>query len=300
MEENTAPAPGILTLNPPRSRQHENPYAKIVRRFLRNRFALVAVAVMVLVILLSAAAPYLTTSDPVGRDAPNRLLPLRQPTRWALMSWDAMSSRACCMVARSPANWISVGAAVGGDRRSAGADLGHAGGRVDNLIMRFLDLILAFPGLILAIWLVGLLGSSVTNVILAITVFSLPTYARLTRGATLAPECRIRRRGLQHRGNAAAHRDVSHLSEHLRVVDRRGDSQFFRRDCDGRQPEPLGWESGRRRRNGERCWRQAAAICVTRGGFRSSPALWITVVVLALNIVGDGIRDALDPNLTNK
>jgi len=52
--------------------------------------------------------------------------------------------------------------------------------------MRVMDLILAFPGLILIIWLVGLLGSNILNVIVAIALFSLPTYARLTRGQTLS------------------------------------------------------------------------------------------------------------------
>src|SRR5690606_8400743 len=63
---------------------------------------------------------------------------------------------------------------------------GYVGGKVDNIIMRVMDVILAFPGLILIIWLVGLLGSSLLNVILAIAFFSLPTYARLARGVTLS------------------------------------------------------------------------------------------------------------------
>ena len=59
---------------------------------------------------------------------------------------------------------------------------GYFGGLLDNAVMRIMDLILAFPGLILAIWLVSLLGANMVNVIIAIAFFSLPTYARLIRG----------------------------------------------------------------------------------------------------------------------
>ncbi|MBK8033267.1 MAG: hypothetical protein IPK17_28010 [Chloroflexi bacterium] len=59
MEDQTASAPGIAALQPRRPRRRENPYAKSVRHFLRNRFALVAVAVIALIVVVCAAAPLL-------------------------------------------------------------------------------------------------------------------------------------------------------------------------------------------------------------------------------------------------
>ncbi|MBK8021762.1 MAG: ABC transporter permease [Chloroflexi bacterium] len=302
MEENTAPAPGILTLNPPRSRQHENPYVKIMRRFLRNRFALVAVAVMVLVILLSAGAPYLTTSDPVGRDAPNRLLP---PSPTNPMGTDELGRDVLTRVLYGGQISLQIGflsvllsVVIG---VPLGLISGYAGGRVDNLIMRFMDLILAFPGLILAIWLVGLLGSSVTNVILAITVFSLPTYARLTRGATLSLQNAEYVVAAYSIGATPLRIVMYHIFPNifgsLIVV---ATLSFSGAIVTGASLSFLGL--GVRPPTPE--W--GALLAAGRSYMRNAwwisffPGIVITVVVLALNIVGDGIRDALDPNLTSK
>ncbi len=302
MEDQTASAPGIAALQPRRPRRRENPYAKSVRHFLRNRFALVAVAVIALIVVVCAAAPLLTTSDPVGRDAPNRLLP---PSALNPMGTDELGRDIPTRVLYGGQISLQIGfmsvllAVVIGV--PLGLLSGFAGGKVDNVIMRFMDLILAFPGLILVIWLVGLLGSSVTNVIIAIAVFSLPTYARLTRGVTLS---------LQNAEYVIAAHSVG--ASPLRIMTQHifpnilgslivvatlsfsgaivtGASLSFL-GLGVRPPTP---EWGALLAGGRSYMRNAWWISLF-------PGLVITVVVLALNIVGDAVRDALDPNLVNK
>ena len=63
---------------------------------------------------------------------------------------------------------------------------GYYGGRLDNFIMRIMDVLLAFPGILLALAIVSVLGPSIENVIIAVAIFSVPVFARIARGSTLS------------------------------------------------------------------------------------------------------------------
>ena len=77
---------------------------------------------------------------------------------------------------------VTVGAVCG---TILGLLVGYYGGWIDSIIMRICDVLFAFPGLILAIAIVAILGSGMTNVVIAVAVFSTPTFARLVRSKTL-------------------------------------------------------------------------------------------------------------------
>ena len=81
---------------------------------------------------------------------------------------------------------LHLGGAGGCRGRVLGLFAGYLGGWVDSLVMRLCDVLLAFPGILLAIGVVAVLGPGVTNVIYAVAVFSVPVFARLVRGSTLA------------------------------------------------------------------------------------------------------------------
>jgi peptide/nickel transport system permease protein len=173
---------------------------------------------------------------------------------------------------------------------------GYFGGRVDNIIMRMMDVILAFPGLILIIWLVALLGSNLTNVIFAIAFFSLPTYSRLVRGVTLSVREMDYVMAARSMGAGAARILVWHifpsvigplivlvtLSISGAIVT--GASLSFL----GLGVPPPTPEWGSMLADGRAYLRNAWWIAVF-------PGFTITLLVLAANIVGDGLRDALDP-----
>lgn len=277
-------------------------YAKSFRHFMRNRFALASVAVILLIVLVSIGAPYLTSNNPVGRDARNRLLP---PSLTNPMGTDELGRDVLTRVMYGGQISLQVGffsivlsTLIG---VPLGLAAGYFGGGTDNVIMRVMDLILAFPGLILIIWLVGLLGSSITNVIFAIAVFSLPTYARLTRGVTLSIQNTEYVLAAQSMGASPLRVMTFHILPNivgsLIVVSTLGVSGAIITGASlsflglGVRPPTPEW---------------GAMLSDGRGFLRNAwwisffPGMVITIIVLALNIVGDAVRDAADPNVVSR
>lgn len=304
MAENAATTSTSLpvSLESSRRNRHQSLYARSLRHFLRNRIAILSLALVGLIILASALAPYLTTQDPVGRNAAQRLMP---PSAEFLMGTDALGRDVLTRILYGGQISLQVGflsiiasALIG---VSLGLLAGYAGGKVDNIIMRIMDLILAFPGLILIIWLVGLLGSNIYNVIFAIALFSLPTYSRLARGQTLSIYERDFVLAARCMGASPFRIMFLHIFPNivsslivvltLSVSDAiiTGASLSFL-GLGVRPPTPE--------------W--GAMLSDGRGYLRNAwwmsffPGIIITLLVLALNIVGDALRDAFDPNVLSK
>jgi peptide/nickel transport system permease protein len=165
----------------------DSPFAQATRDILRHRVAMFAFFVLVAIILSAVFAHVLTPYDPIGRDAKARLQSpsLEHPFGTDSLGRDILGRILYGGRVSLQVGFISVivSTLVGVPLRLIA---GYVGGRVDNIIMRVMDVILAFPGLILAIWLMSILGASMGNMIIAISVFSVPTYARMTRGITLS------------------------------------------------------------------------------------------------------------------
>jgi peptide/nickel transport system permease protein len=164
-----------------------------------------------------------------------------------------------------------------------------------------MDLILAFPGLILIIWLIGLLGTSLLNMMLAIALFTLPTYARVTRGQTLSLYERDYVLAARCMGAGASRIMFGHIlaniTSSLIVITTLGVSDAIITGASlsflglGVRPPTPEW---------------GIMLADGRGYLRNAwwiaffPGMTITLLVLALNIVGDALRDALDPNVLSK
>lgn len=304
MAENAAtPSTSLpVSLESSRRNRHQSLYARSLRHFLRNRIAILSLALVGLIILASALAPYLTSYDPVGRNAAQRLMP---PSAEFLMGTDALGRDVLTRILYGGQISLQVGflsiiasALIG---VPLGLLAGYAGGKVDNIIMRIMDLILAFPGLILIIWLVGLLGSNIYNVIFAIALFSLPTYSRLARGQTLSIYERDYVLAARCMGASPFRIMFLHIFPNivsslivvltLSVSDAiiTGASLSFL-GLGVRPPTPE--------------W--GAMLSDGRGYLRNAwwmsffPGIIITLLVLALNLVGDALRDAFDPNVLSK
>jgi len=268
-----------------------------MRYFIRNRFGVVALMVIILITAASMLASQLSDYDPVGIDAQIRL---QAPSMQHLMGTDSLGRDVLTRVLYGgqvslQIGFLSILLAV-----SIGVPLGlvagYIGGSTDNIIMRVMDLILAFPGLILVIWLVGLLGASVFNVIFAIALFSLPTFARLTRGITLSLEQRDFVLAARSMGASSFRIMFRHILPNavgsLIVVTTLSISEAIITGASlsflglGVRPPTPEW--GAMLADGQSYLRNAWWISVF-------PGLVITTVVLAMNIVGDVIRDAFDP-----
>ncbi len=144
-------------------------------------------ALIVLVAVLSAmAAPWLIPWDPAAQDLPRRL---QGPSLQHLFGLDELGRDILARVLLGARVSLLVGLVVVGVSAtvgmSVGALSGYYGGWLDQLIGRVMDVLMAFPGLLLAIALVAVLGPSLTNVVLALATIGWVGYARLVRGQVL-------------------------------------------------------------------------------------------------------------------
>jgi glutathione transport system permease protein len=218
--------------------------------------------------------------DPLGRDIFSRIL---------------MGSR----ISRT-AGFVSVaaGAIVG---TAMGLVAGYYEGWWDRIIMRLCDVLFAFPGILLAIGIVAILGGGMLNVIIAVAIFSIPTFARLVRGNTLA---------LKHLTFVEAARSIG-ASDWTIVVRhifpgtiaavvvyfslRIGTSIITAASLSfigmGAQPPTPEWGA---------MLNEARADMMTSPHVAFFPSLAIFLTVLAFNLLGDGLRDALDPKIDRK
>lgn len=181
-----------------------------------------------------------------------------------------------------------------------GAVAGFLGGWLDNVIMRVLDVVLAFPFLLLAIAIVSVLGPGLTNAMLAIAVISIPTYARVTRASVLS----VREMDFIEASRALGASNMQILFGRilpnalppLIVVATLGiatailDTAALSFIGLGAQPPTPEWGS---------------MLATERNQVFSAPhlvffpGLAIMFTVLAFNLLGDGLRDALDPRLVH-
>lgn len=171
------------------------------RRFLRQRSAIVGAILLAILILMAVAAPILAPYEPdeqlIGKENVQRrqgpcihLLgcPPNQPQH--LMGVDANFRDVFSRIVYGARVSLWVGFVTVSFSITVGTFLGavsgYVGGWLDNVIMRFMDIILAFPFLLLAIAIVSVLGPGLTNAMLAIATVSMPAYARVIRASVLS------------------------------------------------------------------------------------------------------------------
>jgi peptide/nickel transport system permease protein len=175
---------------------------------------------------------------------------------------------------------------------------GYTGGAIEEVIMRFIDVLLSFPGMLLAIVIVATLGPSTENVVIAVAIFSTPTFARVVRGVTLSiKECTYVEAA---RATGAGHIRImfSHILPNvlapivvlfslnigMAIISATG-LNFI--GLGGKPPTP---EWGLMLSSGRDYLRHEWWVA-------TFPGLAILITVLALNLLGDGLRDALDPRI---
>jgi glutathione transport system permease protein len=276
-----------------------SPLREFWRRFLRKRIALTAGLVIVVIAIVSALAPVLAPYDPATPDY-NALLQGPSWAHWAgtdtygrdILSriiWGGQISLTVGLLS------VTLGCIVG---TSVGLISGFFGGWLDGAIMRVLDVLLAFPGILLAIAVVALLGPGIANVIYAVAVFSVPVFARLVRGSTLA----LKQTLYVQASRSIGVRKLPLVMRHILPGTlpgvivyaslRMGTSILTAAALSfiglGAQPPSPEW--GTMLADGRSYLGVADHIMLF-------PGLAIFVTVLAFNLLGDGLRDALDQRL---
>ncbi|MDO5632515.1 MAG: ABC transporter permease [Paracoccus sp. (in: a-proteobacteria)] len=198
---------------------------------------------------------------------------------------------------------IAVAVVAVGIGMGAGVPLGliaaaHRGGWVDEVVMRGNDLIFAFPALVIAILLAAALGPSAINAIIAIGIFNIPVFARVTRGGALPIWVLDYIRAAEVAGKGGVRISVEHILPNIaNLLIVQGTIQFSLGILAeaglsyvglGAQPPIPSW--GRMLAEAQTMVTLAPHVAVI-------PGLCIVLTVLGLNLLGDGLRDWLDPRL---
>jgi len=264
----------------------------------RNRGAVAGMVVVLFFLLMAILAPYICPHDPLQVDYSRILAPpsLRHPMGTDWLGRDVLSR----IIAGSRLS-LSVGFIAVGIGLTGGTVLGLLAAfypRLDNLIMRFIDILLAFPGLLLSITIVATLGPGLQNVMIAVGIGGIPGYARVVRGATLS----VKENEYVQAARALGSSDVRILVHHvmpnimapLIVMITFGLASCVLSAAAlsflglGAQPPQPEW--GMLINEGRRYMLKAPWLVL-------GPGAVITMVILGFNLFGDGLRDALDPRL---
>jgi len=297
-------APDVAPLAPPRP-WREREWVALLRRLVRRRTALFGMLVVATVLLAAVFAPLVSPFDPLEQDIGQRL---REPG-WQdeqghvhplgtdhlgrdILARIIFGSRIALLVGLAA---VVISGVLG---MVIGLVAGYFGGRLDDFLMRLADVQLAFPFILLAIAVIGVLGPSLRNIIIVIGVSSWVVYARVVRGEVLS----IREREYVHAAVALGSRHWRVLLTHVlpntftpwlvvatldmaRVIVIESALSFLGL---GVQPPTPTWGG---------MLADGRVYLSTAWWLATFPGLAILVTVLGINLLGDGLRDTLDPRL---
>jgi peptide/nickel transport system permease protein len=279
------------------AQREESPARRAFRRLLKRRGAVVGLVVVVAFVLLAVLADVVAPYDPTEADwSALRAAPtLEHPFGGDELGRDVLSRVIHGARASLFAGVISVFLAllIG---IPVGLLSGYAGGLVDGLIMRFTDAMLAVPFLILAIAMAAFLGPSLTNAMIAIGISAAPIFIRLTRAQVQAVKVEDYIEAAQAVGNPPLRIALRHILPNIwpalmvqatltiaSAIIAEASLSFLGL---GQQPPAPSWGS----------MLNTAKDFLTQAPWMAIyPGLSIFVVVLSFNLLGDGLRDALDP-----
>lgn len=273
--------------------------SSIYRAFNTNKASWVGLGLFLFVVVLAVLAPVIAPHDPLDQNILDRLKPPSLEywlgtdsfgrDTFSRIIWGARISLSIALIS------IGVAMAVG---TIIGLVSGYIGGRFDIIVMQMMDVLLAFPGLILGLIVVAMLGPSITNLAVAISITAIPPFARIARAPTIAIKDREfieagRALGFSNRRLMFGH-ILPNIAPEVLVMGSLWLATAIRVEASlafiglGVSPPTPTW-GGMIREGFENIldsyW---LALC---------PSIAILIVVLGLNLLGDGLRDAVDPRL---
>ncbi len=277
------------------------PFKEFVRKFRKQKSSVIAACFVLLLVVLAIIGPYIVPYSVTEADY-NHVLEGPSSLHWFgtdtfgrdIFSRVIAGARISLFVGLSSVTCGAIGGTI------LGLISGYYGGFLDSLIMRIADTLFAFPGIILAIGIIALLGPGLYNVIIAVAIFSMPMFARIVRSNTLALKNSVYIEAAENLGAT----DKRILFKHLLPGSFSNIIVYFTMTIGnsiltasslsflgmGAQPPSPEW---------------GAMLSGGRDYIGLSwhitffPGLAIFLTVLAFNLLGDGLRDALDPKLKN-
>lgn len=270
-----------------------------LKAFNTNKTSWIGLVVFLVVVLLAILAPLIAPYDPLDQNILSRL----QPPSWehwlgtdnfgrdtlSRLLYGAQISLIIGIVSTVAA--MLVGSAIG-------MTAGWYGGRFDVVVMQAMDVLLAFPSLILGLIVVAMLGPSMTNIIIAIALTSIPPFARIARAPTIS----VKEREFVEACRSLGYSDLRILAGHvlpnilpeILVMGSLWLANSIRTEASlafvglGVKPPTATWGG---------MIREGFENILDSYWLAMAPGVAILVVIFALNLLGDGLRDAIDPKL---
>ena len=276
--------------------------SEALSRFRRNKVAVASAVVITGFVVMATFAPFLAPFGPLEQDLVNNYAgpSLEHPLGTDELGRDTLSrllygSRVSLGIAVSS---VIIGVLVGA---VLGLVAAYSGGIVDSVIMRVMDVMLALPGILLGIAIVVVLGNGVINTVIAVAVFSIPTFARLERGSALAVlqlDYIMASRAL---GASGVHIVFGHVVPNsltpliVQSTLQLGVAILIASGLSflGLGVQPPNPEWGAMLSKGRELVRSTPIAAF-------APGMAITLLVLSFSLLGDGLRDALDPKLKHR
>ena len=283
------------SLAPPSTR---NPFVvQLLKAFRTNKLTWVGAVIFILIVVVALAAPLLSPYDPLQQNILHRL---KGPGPDFWLGTDAYGRDILSRLLYGARVSLVIGVAAIGSAMVIGSAIGivagYYGGKVDLVIMQAMDVLLAFPALILGLIVVAMLGPSMQNLIIAISLTAIPPFARIARAPTIV----VKERDYIEACRALGYGDLRIMTLHvlpnvlseILVMGSLWLATAIRVEASlsfiglGVKPPTASWGG------------------MIREGFENIldtfwlslfPSLAILLVVFSLNLLGDGMRDAIDP-----
>jgi peptide/nickel transport system permease protein len=291
--ENITAAPALPDLWPP-----VKPLRGFTGFLRRHPTIAVGGALLILMVLMAVLAPYLGTVDPTTLNTSRRT---REPSALYWFGTDMLGRDIYSRVVYGARVSLTVGFSVAILASIAGLAIGLVSGMVrwaDGLIMRVMDGLMSIPPILLAVALMALTRGSIGNVIMAITIAEIPRVSRLVRGVVLS----LREQPYVDAAVAAGTRMPMIILRHIlpnTLAPMTVQATYICASAMiveailsfiGAGVPPITPSWGNIMAEGRALWQVKPFIVFF-------PALFLSVTVLAVNLLGDGMRDALDPRL---
>ncbi|RLJ60036.1 peptide/nickel transport system permease protein [Litoreibacter meonggei] len=273
--------------------------ASLLRLARKNKLSAFGLLMFTLIVLASIFAPFISPHDPLDQNILDRL---QDRSAEYILGTDTFGRDTFTRILYGLRVSLMIGltstflAMVLGC--SLGIIAGYRGGWVDSLIMRVMDMLLAFPTLITGLFIVAVLGANFVNIVLAITVTILPKFARVARAPTIA----LKEREFVEAARALGYSDIRIMAVHIApnilgevvVLASLWAAYAIRIEAYlsfiGLGVAPPTPTLGTMIRDGFNHILDAPFVSIY-------PGFAVLLVVLSLNLVGDGLRDAIDPKL---
>jgi peptide/nickel transport system permease protein len=274
----------------------------VLAAFNANRTSWVGLGLFLVVCLLAILAPWIAPYDPIDQ---NILYRLKPPSAEHWFGTDFYGRDTLSRILYGARISLTIGLLAIGIAIVIGSFIGmiagYFGGWIDVVIMQIMDVLLAFPSLILGLIIVAMLGPSVENLVIAIALTAIPPFARIARAPTIS----VKEREFVEAGTALGFSDkrilfghiLPNIAPEILVMGSLWLATAIRVEASlafiglGVSPPTPTWGG------------------MIREGFENIldsfwlalfPSIAILIVVFSLNLLGDGLRDAIDPRLKNE